>query len=451
MNLEPNKIVQVECTGMGHNGEGVCRYDGLALFVPLVLPGEKVKVKITEVKKRHALGVLVEILEASPQRVLPPCPYFGQCGGCQFQHLPYPDQLIWKKQMVIDAFERIGRFSDVPVKDVIGMNIPWKYRNKMQLPLQNNEKDLKIGCYQRGTHQVVDTPVCLIQSDWNNQLLEKIKKVLKTYEIPIYSEETHEGWVRQVLGRSNQKNEGLCILVATAKELPNHFDDCLEELKSIDGLRGVLLNVNSRRTNTVLGKETFLLWGEDSLVERLGSLDFSLSGTAFFQVNPVQTEILYDQVVEFAGLTGKETVLDAYCGTGTIALYLAPHASKIIGIERHPGAVADAKRNAEQNEVVNCEFFEGDIEQYLADIQKMDLDIVVVDPPRAGCSPETLETLDQTGSKKIVYVSCNPSTLARDAAYLASRGWNLQKIQPVDMFPHTSHVEAVALIERKKP
>ena len=320
----------------------------------------------------------------------------------------------------------------------------------MQLPVGLIGNDVAIGCYQRGSHQVVDTTVdCFIQSDWNNHLLQTIRKLMKEFYIPCYQERNHSGWLRHIMGRSNRVGQGILVLVGTTKEIPESFFHWLPILQKIEGLRGIVLNVNSGRTNTVLGQENVLLFGEDQLLETLGELEFSLSATAFFQVNPVQTEVLYNKVVEFAELTGKETVLDAYCGTGTIGLYLAGNAKKILGIERYGQAVEDAKKNAERNQISNCEFWTGEVEKYLDEIQKLKLDLIVVDPPRSGCSTEMLEALNQTGAKRMVYVSCNPSTLARDAKWLVGEGWEIKKVQPVDMFPHTSHVECVTLLDRR--
>lgn len=448
MDISKGSIVQVECTGLGHNGEGVCRYDGLALFVPLVLPGEKAIIEITEIKKRYGTGRLVEIIKRSTDRIDAPCPYFGVCGGCQLQHLSYFSQLEWKKKMVDDAFTRIGHLQDISIDPVVGMENPWNYRNKMQLPVGQDKNGLSIGCYQQGTHRVIDTPDCMIQSEWNNHLLKELKQFLEELKVEIYSEKEHTGWLRHVMGRSNRLNEGTLVIVAKTSELPGGDDLWIQKLKNIPGLRGILLNINSGKTNTVLGKENRLVWGEESLQENLGDLQFSLSGTAFFQVNPMQTETLYDYVKKFVDLSGDEKILDAYCGTGTIALYLASRAKEVLGIERHAGAVKDAKKNAIENNIVNCEFWSGAIEEYLEKIQQMKLDVIVVDPPRSGCTPETLQTLHDVGAKKIVYVSCNPSTLARDCAWLTQQGWMINKVQPVDMFPQTSHIECVVLMTK---
>ena len=447
--IEKGNILSVECTGMGHNGEGVCRYDGLALFVPSALPGEIVEIEVTEVKKRFAAGKVSKIIKKSEERIDPICPLFGECGGCQLQHLDYNSQLRWKKRMVEDAFSRIGNLKEVTVNSVLGMDEPLNYRNKMQLPVGLVANDVAIGCYQRGSHQVVDATVdCFIQSDWNNQLLQTIRKLMKDFYIPCYQEGNHSGWLRHIMGRSNRAGQGILVLVGTTNEVPENFSHWLPILQNIEGLGGIVLNLNSGRTNTVLGRENILLFGQDQLLETLGNLDFSLSATAFFQVNPVQTEVLYSKVREFAELTGEETILDAYCGTGTIGLYLARDAKKIIGVERYDQAVEDAKKNAEMNQISNCEFWAGDVEKYLDEIQKLKLDLIIVDPPRSGCSPEMLEALNQTGAKRMIYVSCNPSTLARDAKWLDAEGWKIKKVQPVDMFPHTAHVECVVLMSR---
>lgn len=448
MDIRKGSIVQVECTGLGHNGEGVCRYDGLALFVPLVLPGEKAIIKITEVKKRYGIGQLVEILEKSNERVDAPCPCFGVCGGCQLQHLSYQGQLRWKRKMVDDAFVRIGHLENTVADNVVGMKSPWNYRNKMQLPVSQDESHLSIGCYQQGSHKVIDTPDCMIQNNWNNHLLKRVKNFFEEIKIEVYSEKEHTGWLRHVMGRSNRKDEGILIIVGKTSELPGGDDLWIQKLKNIPGIKGILMNINPEKTNTILGKETRLVWGEETLQENLEDLEFSLSGTAFFQVNPTQTEVLYDHVRKFADLSGNEKVLDAYCGTGTIAVYLAAGAKEVLGIERHLGAIKDAKKNATENKINNCEFWAGNIEKYLEKIRQMEFDVIVVDPPRSGCSPETLQTLHNVGAKKMVYVSCNPSTLARDCAWLVQQGWAISKVQPVDMFPQTSHVECVVLMTR---
>ena len=448
MELQVGKQIQVDCNGLGHNGEGICRYDGLAIFVPFVLPGEKVEIQITQLKKRYASGRLIKVIEPSKERVEPPCHLFGACGGCQLQHLSYKKQLFWKQRQVSDALERIGKLDGIKVKPVIGMNDPWHYRNKMQLPVSGVPKKVKIGCYETGSHRVTDTDTCLIQTEWNNRLLAKVREVADSLGIEPYLEREGKGWLRHVMGRSNSRGQGVLVLVGKDKDLPGGKEAWQEAFEGFPGLVGIVLNVNSEQTNVVIGRDNHLISGEETLIEALDGKDFVISATSFFQVNPQQTEILYKEAVRMAGLTGKETVLDAYCGTGTIALFLAGQAKNVIGIERYIGAVEDARVNAKNNGISNCKFWVGNIEEHLKTLTTLKLDVVVVDPPRTGCSPETLAALHATGAKRFIYVSCNPATLARDAAWLFAQGWKIKEVQPVDMFPQTSHVECVALMSR---
>lgn len=449
-----NGVYTIEIASLGHSGEGVGRYQGFTVFVAGALPGERVQVKITLVKKNYAIGQLQEIIVPSPNRVEPPCAIYAACGGCQLQHLDYSAQLAVKRQMVVDAIERIGKLANVTVHPAIGAEEPWYYRNKMQFPIGRSKNELVIGCYAQGTHQIINTGDCLIQHAANNRITEEVRQVAIELGLSTYDEATGKGVLRHVLGRvGSATGEVMVVLVTATDELPRK-ETIIERLtKRIPGLVSIVHNVNSQKTNIVLGKRTRTIWGKDTIADRLGEFVFDISALSFFQVNNAQTEKLYSKAVEYAGLTGSETVIDAYCGTGTIALFLAKQAAKVYGIEIVLPAIENAKRNAERNKVGNVEFIAGDAIEVMPKLYAQGIrpDVIVVDPPRAGCENLVLETFARMQPKRIVYVSCNPASLARDLAVLAEYGYQTKEIQPVDMFPQTYHVECVALIERKKP
>ncbi|MCG0275846.1 MAG: 23S rRNA (uracil(1939)-C(5))-methyltransferase RlmD [Thermosediminibacteraceae bacterium] len=450
--LQKGDKVEIEITGMAHEGQGVGRVNGLAVFVEEALKGEKVIARIDKVSKNYAIAHVEKILSPSPERVKPLCPYAGNCGGCSLQHLSYKGQLDFKTQKVKDNLERIGHIY-TEVLETVGMENPLKYRNKAQYPVGEKDGRPVLGFYRKRSHELVPIKGCLIQHDLSWQVAEIVRAWIEKFQIPIYDEIEHKGLVRHVVTRVGAKTgEVMVVLVINGKKLP-HLRDLLDDLqKSIKGLKSVYLNVNTQKTNVILGKENILVFGEPYIVDFIGEIKFTLSPTSFFQVNPVQVEVLYNKVMEFANLTGEETVIDAYCGIGTITLFLAKKARFIYGIEIVPEAVKDARNNAILNGIKNVEFIEGAAEKVMPRFfeQGIRADVIVVDPPRRGCDEELLEAVVKMNPRRIVYVSCNPATLARDLRYLEDRGYRTEFVQPVDMFPFTHHVECVALIQKVK-
>lgn len=447
-----NHTYTLEISSLGHSGEGVGKYDGFTVFVPHALPGEKVEVQISEVKKNYAKGILTEIKTASPSRTVPACSIYDQCGGCQLQHVNYEEQLMLKRQTVVDAVTRIGKIKDVTIHPTLGAQDPWYYRNKMQFPIGTAGGEVVVGCFAQGTHEIINTEHCLIQHDDNNKVAQAVQQIITELGISTYDEQTGRGIMRHVIGRVGTKTgEVMVVLVTASQELP-HKDRMIEELcKRIPHIVSIVQNINPSKTNVIFGNTTKTLWGQDTITDQLGEFTFHISARSFFQVNTIQAEVLYNKAVEYAGLSGKETVIDAYCGTGTITLFLARHAKKVYGIEIVEPAIQDAWRNAELNGVVNVEFTVGDAIHVMPKMFKQGIrpEVIVVDPPRAGCDIKVLETFVAMEPERIVYVSCNPASLARDLAALDELGYVTKEIQPVDMFAHTFHVENVCLIVKK--
>lgn len=442
----------VPVVGLGSSGEGVAKYNEFTIFIPNALPAEQVEVKITQVKKNYAKGVLTNIITPSAMRTQPRCDLYESCGGCQLQHASYQSQLELKRQIVVDAVTRIAKIPDVTIYPAIGDAEGWYYRNKMQFPVGVSKGNLAIGCYAQGSHNIIDTQHCYIQHELNNVIVNKVRAILTKLHISAYDETTGSGIVRHILGRvGTATGEVMVVLVTATKELPQQAR-IIEELRAaIPNLVSVVHNINSKKTNVILGNITMTLWGKDTIDDCIGDFRFKISARSFFQVNTKQAHTLYSKAVEYAGLTGNETVIDAYCGTGTVTLFLAQAAAKVYGIEIVEPAIADAKDNARHNQVNNVEFIAADAVDIMPKLYKQGVrpQVVVVDPPRAGCDPKVLETFVAMNPERIVYISCNPASLARDLGLLAEHGYVTAKIQPVDMFPQTFHVECVALIERK--
>ncbi|MCL5045533.1 MAG: 23S rRNA (uracil(1939)-C(5))-methyltransferase RlmD [Actinobacteria bacterium] len=399
---------------------------------------------------------------------------YEPCGGCQLQHVDYARQLELKAQLVRDALDRIGKLSELKVHPTLGAAHPWYYRNKAQFPVGmafgghgnaaagTNEAQPRVvaGCYARGTHRIIDTDECYIQHPTNNAILTQARRLIEKYGLAVYDETTGRGLVRHVLARVGTKTaEAMAVIVTNGRSIPRGSEFARELMASVPGLVSVVQNVNTRRTNVILGEETRLLAGRETIEDRIGDLRFKISARSFFQVNPEQTETLYGKALEYAGLTGAETVIDAYCGIGTITLSMARRAEvlarrgghpaeRVYGIEEVPEAIEDARENAELNGITNVEFLAGRVEEVAPELYARGVraEVVVVDPPRKGCEPGVLEAFVSMAPSRIVYVSCNPATLARDLAYLDERGYRTEEVQPVDMFPHTAHVECVALI-----
>ncbi len=450
--VEQGKKYELEINGFGHSGEGVGRYHGFTVFVPWALPGERVAATVETVKQHYAKARLDAVLAPSPDRVPPRCPVYERCGGCQLQHLDYPAQLAAKRQTVADAVARIGRLEGVAVHPTLGATDPWRYRNKMQFPVGLAAGRLAVGCFAPGSHDIVDIDDCLIQHAANNTVARAVRAVLLDLGIPPYDERSGHGVVRHVLGRvGTADGEVMAVIVTATADLPRREEIVARLRREVPGLVSVVHNVNPQRTNVILGRRTVTVWGRDTITDRLGDFVFRISARSFFQVNTAQAAVLYGQAERYAGLSGAETVIDAYCGTGTITLFLARRAAKVYGIEVVEDAVRDARTNAAANGVGNVEFIVGDAVEVLPRLRAGGVrpHAIVVDPPRAGCAPGVLDTFARMRPERIVYVSCNPASLARDLALLAEAGYLAREIQPVDMFPQTYHVETVALIERK--
>lgn len=449
--VKKGDIIEVQISGLGSSGEGVGRYNGFTVFVKNALPEEIVQAEIVLVKKNYAVGVLKQLIKAASERTEPICPVYEECGGCQLQHLSYAGQLKMKQQQVLDALTRIGHL-DVEVLPVIGCSNPWNYRNKMQFPAAvNAEGKINIGCYAAATHSVIDTGSCLIQKEANNEVLTTVRKWMQRFGISAYDEKTGKGLVRHVMSRVGvHSGEVMAVLITSAYDIP-HKKELVEWLeKYVPGLVSVVQNINKKPTNVVMGSKTRVLYGRPTITDSLGALSFNISAQSFFQVNSEQAEKLYNKALEYAALNGNETVVDVYCGTGTISLYLAKHAAQVYGIEIVPPAIEDAKKNAADNNCHNAEFILGDAAEKLPELlaQGIQPDVVIVDPPRAGCEQKVLQAIADVKPKRIVYVSCNPASLARDLAYLAERDYKALAAQPVDMFPMTSHVETVVSLSK---
>ena len=434
----------IKIHSLGSSGEGVGKLGELVIFVENALPNEEILTEIETRKKNYAVGRLVEVLKPSDERVQPFCPIYKECGGCQLQHLSYSAQLKWKRQQVVDAIERIGKIGGVEIFDTLGMENPLRYRNKMQFPVG---KDLKIGCYSRGSHNIIDTNSCMIQNAQNDKILAAVRNVAKKFNLQPYNEDTHKGFLRHVMGRVGSNGEFMIVLVTATKNFPNDKNFIRALLKELPNVTSIQQNIQTFHNNVILGRETKILYGKPTIHDKIGDLKFNISARSFFQVNTAQAEVLYKTALDFANLRGNELIIDAYCGTGTISLFMAKKARKVIGVEVVSSAISDAIKNSRENHIKNAEFIVGDVVKVLPKINDY-AEVVIVDPPRAGCDKKVLETFAAMRPDKIIYVSCNPATLARDLNILDALGYRTKKIQPVDMFPFTSHVESVSQIVR---
>ena len=451
--LSKNKEYVVDIVDIGQGGVGVGKYEGFTVFVEGGLIQDKVKVRINKSKKNYAVGDIVEIIEKSPFRVDRICSDdLKDCGGCQIQELDYNKQLELKTNEVKQVISRIGKLDNVEIHETIGMQSPCRYRNKAQFPIQNINGETAIGFYKKKSHDVIPTDMCIIQHDINDKIIKIIKTYIQAYNVSIYNETTHTGVLRHLVTKVGfTTNEVMVVLVANGTNLPhlNELASVLEE--NIPGFKTLVLNINKAKTNVILGKENKVIYGNGKINDYIGDLVFEISPLSFFQVNPVQTEVLYNKALEYAQLKENDTVFDIYCGIGTISLFLAQKATKVYGIEIVEDAIKDAKINAKLNNLNNVEFYVGKAEEIVPKMysEGKTANVVMVDPPRKGCDEKVLDTIVSMQPDRVVYVSCNPSTLARDLAYLDERGYECEEIQPVDMFPHTMHVECVAKIKRK--
>lgn len=450
--LSKNKEYIVDIVDIGQGGVGIGKYEGFTVFVDGGLVQDKIKVKITKSKKNYAVGDMIEIIEKSPFRVARKCSEnLRQCGGCQIQELDYQKQLDIKTNEVKQVISRIGKLDDVVIHDTLGMEHPFRYRNKAQFPIQKKDNMPVIGFYKKKSHDLISTDECIIQHEVNDKIIKIIKTYIRAYNASIYDEKTHKGLLRHVVTKVGfTTGEVMIVLVANGKKLP-YLKELASVLKeNIPGFKTLVVNVNTQKTNVILGKENIVAYGDGMIRDYIGELVFEISPLSFFQVNPLQTEVLYNKALEYANLGENDTVFDIYCGIGTISLFLAQKAKKVYGIEIVEDAIKDAKRNAKINNMDNVEFYVGKAEEVVPKMYKEGkrANVVVVDPPRKGCDEKVLDTIISMQPDRVVYVSCNPSTLARDLAYLNERGYKCHEIQPVDMFPHSVHVENVAWLSK---
>ena len=444
--LEKGSIYTAVIDGYSSEGLGIARVNGAVVFVPHAVRGEEIDLRITKVMKTSCAGEIVKIHDPSPERMEPECPYAGKCGGCAYRHLTYPEELWAKRQRVQDALTRIGGL-ELTVEEILGAKNPEHYRNKSQYPVG---ADGSIGFFQARTHKVVPIRRCLIQTEAADRTAQAVGEWMRRYKISAYDETTGKGLVRHVCVRVNRKGESLCCVVVNGNKVPREPELAAYVTAAVPHTVGVLLNSNTRRGNVVLGDKYRTLFGRNYLMDTLCGLEFKLSMPSFYQVNRDQAEVLYGKALEFAGLTGNETVLDLYCGIGTITLCLAKAAKRVIGAEIVPPAIRDAKENALRNHIENAEFFCGDAADIAAKLESDGLrpDVVTVDPPRKGLAPEVIASVAAMGPEKVVYVSCDPATLGRDVKIFREFGYEAKRAAAVDMFPGTAHVETVVLLSK---
>lgn len=452
MEFRKNDLVTLEIEDCGIDGEGIGKADGFTVFVKDAVIGDTVTAKIIKAKKNYGYGRLMEVLKPSPYRVEPKCEFARQCGGCQLQALSYDQQLVFKTNKVKGHLERIGGFTDIPMEPIIGMDELFHYRNKAQFPVgRNKEGKIVTGFYAGRTHNIIENRDCALGVAENKEVLDRVIAHMEKYGIEPYNEATGKGLVRHVLIRYGYfTKEVMVCLILNGNKIPKE-ELLVKSLCEIPGMTSITINVNKKHSNVILGEEIRLLWGQEYITDRIGDISYQISPLSFYQVNPMQTQKLYAKALEYADLHGEETVWDLYCGIGTISLFLAQKAKFVRGVEIVPAAIENAKENAKLNGLENTEFFVGKAEEVLPREYKKNgvyADVIVVDPPRKGCDETLLETMIEMNPDRIVYVSCDSATLARDLKYLCERGYELRKVCPVDQFGMTVHVETVCLLSK---
>lgn len=449
--LKKNDEITVEIERFGSE-MGIAHLDGMTLFVENALPGERVLARAQRVEKSCAFLKTLSVLAPAPGRVAPPCPYYEKCGGCVCQHMAYPLSLEMKRERVQDALRRIGGLS-LPVPPVLGMDSPWHYRNKASMPVGGERGRAQIGFYAPRSHRIVPVESCLIAREESNQVAAVFQRWMEKFQIEPYQEASRQGLIRHIMSRVSRRGQVMAVVVAARERVPHERELTAMLLSGVPGLASVYLNINKRGDNVILGPESRLLYGAERLEDTLCGLTYQLSPLSFFQVNPVQTEKLYQLALDYAGLTGGELAADLYCGAGTISLLLAQKARHVVGIEIVPQAILDAEENARRNGVENVEFHAAAAEKLLPQLVEKGLrpQVVVLDPPRKGCEEAVLAAIAQAAPERVVYVSCDPATLARDAKFLCAHGFQALRCQSVDMFCQTGHVETVMSLVQQNP
>ena len=478
-----NDIVEFKIIDINHEGQGVGRLDNFVVFTDRAVTGDYVKAQILEVKKSFAIAKTMEILQASPYRVKPECNYFETCGACQLLDLSYEEQLRHKKNLVINALKKSSvNMDDVKIYDTIGMENPFRYRNKTAFSVSKdnsleilketskknseiifkenssefvrknsfeNEK-IKIGTYEQSSHKIVDLEQCLIQSELADSILRHTREVFEKHKINPYNKNTKNGTVRHIVIRTNKDNEAMLVIVTNTEEFSNYDKIANDLIKSENRIKTIVQNINNKSTSEILGYKNKTIYGTGTIVDYISNLKFIISPHTFFQINSIQTEKLYEKAIEFAQLSKEDVCLDLYCGIGTISLLAAKNAKKIYGVELVEQSIKDAKLNAEANKIDNVEFYSGKVEKVLPMLYKQNVkaDVIIVDPPRKGCEIEVLKAIKNIAPKRVVYVSCNPASLVRDLKILQDDGFKIEKVQPVDMFCNSVHVETCCLLSR---
>ena len=454
--MKKDDVIEVKIEDMGVDGEGIGKADGITLFIKDAVIGDVVQAKIMKMKKSYGYARLLEVLTPSPYRVEPKCPVSRPCGGCQLQALSYDKQLEFKENKVRNNLKRIGGFTDIPMEPIAGMKEPYHYRNKAQFPI-GRDKDGKLtaGFYAARTHSLIPVDECYLGAKINEPILGKILQIMEQEHIEPYDEKTHTGLVRHILIRFGFTTKEIMVcFILNGKKLPKQ-EKFIAALTEIPGMTSISVNRNEKDTNVIMGEKTITIWGSDYITDYIGDIKYQISPQSFYQVNPAQTKVLYEKALEYAGLTGTETVWDLYCGIGTISLFLAQKAKKVFGVEIVPQAIADAKKNAALNDITNVDFFVGKAEEvypsYVSEHkEEAKAEVIVVDPPRKGCEESLLSTIVSMAPERIVYVSCDSATLARDLKYLCGHGYELKRVQAVDQFCQTGHCETVVLLSQLK-
>jgi len=452
--LNKNDIKTIEINDIGHKGIGIGRVDNFVVFTDNCLPGDVCEVKILKAKESYAYGKLLNVITPSPTRIESPCSVSDKCGGCSLLHMDYDAQLNFKENKVRESLKRLGGFNDINILPIEPMCVPKAYRNKAQIPVCLENGEIKIGYYAKNSHRVIENEGCYIQTDTVEKVVEIVRNYMITNGITAYDEENLSGLVRHIVVRSAFSTGQIMValvLNAKYKTMPKKHTKLIEALAQIDGIKSICFNYNNGATNVIMGEMNEFVWGQEHIVDRLGEFDIKISPNSFYQVNPVQALKIYECARDFAEIDKDDVVIDAYCGIGTIGMFFAKNAAKVYGIEASPHAVNDAVLTAEANGISNIEFILGKVEKKTYEfVEKgIQVDIVVVDPPRKGCNMNFLETIEKLKPKKIAYISCNPDTLARDLKFFANCGYGIKFVKAFDMFCHTMHVECVVILERE--
>ena len=453
--MKKDDLIELTIEDLGVDGEGIGKVDGMAIFVKDAVPGDRVQAKVMKMKKSYGYARLMQVLDPSPERTESRCAFARQCGGCQLQAMTYEAQLDFKAKKVWNHLIRIGGITDLAKPEIIGMDDPWRYRNKAQFPFGTDKEGNPVtGFYAARSHNIIPCTECWLGVEENKVILEKILDHLKTYHISTYDEVSGKGLLRHVLIRKGfTTGEVMVCLILNGRTMPK-LTELVDSLREVPGMTSITINVNTKNTNVIMGTEMISVWGQDYITDYIGNIKYQISPLSFYQVNPVQTKKLYETALEYADLKGNETVWDLYCGIGTISLFLAQKAGKVYGVEIVPQAINDARQNAKLNGIKNAEFFVGKAEEVLPEKYEKEgiyADVIVVDPPRKGCDTAALETMVKMKPERIVYVSCDSATLARDVKWLVERGYEVKKVKACDMFPGTVHVESIVLLSHKSP